>query len=149
MKTKELTVNIFKVKVNPTQEEFFNRKRFNLYKYIYWSTNRIIYFHWIQEKYSYFLVFDEKLIINDNTILFSLCEGRMKSIPGLTFLGEYTLRIPMPGLELDKPYLNNQGKFITCSGLEIGSFISFFEIEEERGINILLEKLAVYIMTLI
>lgn len=146
MKTKELTVNIYKTRIEPIQGEF-NRKRLNLYKYIYWSTDRIIYFHWTLEEYSYFLVFDEKLIINNNTFLFSLCEGRMKSIPDLTSLGKYTLNIPMPGVELDKPYLDNQGKFVTCSGLGMGSFVSFFEVEEENGVDILLEKLAVCIMT--
>ncbi len=146
MKTKELTVNIYKIRIDPIQGEFI-RKRLNLYKYIYWSTDRIIYFHWVQEEYSYFLVFDERLIINNSTFLFSLCEGRVKSIPGLTFLGKYTLSVPMPGFELDKSYLDNQGNFVTCSGLGMGSFVSFFEVEEENGVDILLEKLAVCIMT--
>jgi hypothetical protein len=143
---KKINVTIYSIDIDPSEGNF-NKNRVYYYKYIYWSSDRIIYFHWKEKKTSYFLVLDNKCIINDSTFIFDLCEGRKKSFSSLEKVGEFTLLIP--GLKLlNGLYGEHLGNFVTCSGLGMGSFgLSLFDMEEENGVNMLLEKLALYIIT--
>ena len=143
---KKINVTIYSIDVD-LSEGNFNKNRVYYYKYIYWSSDRVVYFHWTEKKTSYLLVLDNKLIINDNTFIFNLCEGRKKSFSNLEKVGEFTLLIPSLKL-LDGLYEEHLGKFVACSGLGMGSFgLSLFDIKEENGVDMLLEKLALYIIT--
>ena len=143
---KKINVTIYSIDIDPSEGNF-NKNRVYYYKYIYWSSDRVIYFHWTSRKTSYFLLFDSKLVINDSTFIFNLCEGRKKSFSGLEKVGEFTLLVP--GLKLlNGLYREHLGKFVTCSGIEMGSFgLNLFNTEEENGVDMLLEKLALYIIT--
>lgn len=144
---KKIDVVIYKIDEDP-QKDTFNEIRLYYYKHIYWSYNRVIYFHWTEEKTSYFLVFDDNLIIGNTTFIFNQCSGRMKSFPGLTKIGKFSLPVPKQA-ELDSHYLSVLGTFVTCGGIDMSSYGSYLFDTDESEIQItkLLEKLAIHVIT--